>query len=78
MPASRKPGSSVVQLESDATPCISSQPDGDQQQAGAEQVAHLDARGELPRDGATKNEISVIGRKRRPASSGEKPRMFCT
>jgi hypothetical protein len=70
-PATRKPASSAVQSEFTVRPCMRSSPaetSTSPTPISARTGTVLDSR---PAIGATKNDISVIGRKRRPASSGE-------
>ena len=70
-PASTKPGISTVQSELGVDGGHRQQAGADEQQADAEQQAHGHAHADSrPAIGATKNDSSVIGRKRRPACSG--------
>ena len=66
-----KPASSVVHSELGVMPCISSSPMPDQPEPDAEQrCAARSACASRPAIGATKNDMTVSGRKRRPVSNG--------
>ena len=70
-PASTKPGISTVQVELASTAVIVSRPTPTRIRPAAEQQPHGHAHASgAPTIGATKNDSSVIGRKRRPACSG--------
>ena len=72
-PQSRKPGSSVVHAESTVTPCMSSSPTPTSVRPPPRKPRTGRRSESFPAIGATTNDSSVIGRKRTPASSGEKP-----
>jgi hypothetical protein len=76
-PASRKLGSNAVQSESASSPDMASMPT-----AASASAADISTRagtrgGRPPAIGATRKTVTVIGRYRTPASSGEWPRKFC-
>ena len=70
-PASTKPGISAVQPELASIAVIAEQAGADEQQPASRAAAGpAPSPTAFPEIGATKNESSVIGRKRRPACSG--------
>ena len=77
IPPTMKPASSVVQSELGVIPYMSSSATPTpraRRRAGSFTGIRTDRR---PAIGATTNEISDSGRKRMPASIGERPRTFC-
>ena len=77
MPATMKPGSSAVQRESESSPYINARPPATSI-SPAPIIARSGTRAAKRRVASgTKKTKAVSGRKRRPAPSGEYPRMSC-